>query len=80
MLLKIKREGMKTYQFKTNIICFNCIAKVMSSLNANNKIKHWSVDMQNPQKILTVETENLTSDMVEEIVRNAGWKAEKIEL
>jgi copper chaperone len=66
------------YQFKTNIMCGSCIAKVTPYLNANNEIKHWSVDTQNSSKVLTVETDNLTDEMVREIVKNAGYKAELI--
>lgn len=66
------------YQFKTNIMCGNCIAKVTPYLSANNEIKHWEVDTQNPNKILTVETDNLSDEMVKQIVQNAGYKAEKL--
>ncbi|HVZ96176.1 MAG TPA: heavy-metal-associated domain-containing protein [Chitinophagaceae bacterium] len=65
------------YQFKTNIMCNNCIAKVTPFLNGNAEIKHWEVDIQNPQKILTVETE-LSDDKIREMVKEAGYKAEEI--
>lgn len=66
------------YQFKTNINCSGCIASVTPYLNANNEIKHWEVDTQNPNKILTVETDHLTGEMIREIVKNAGYKAEHL--
>lgn len=66
------------YQFKTNIMCGSCIAKVTPYLDANNEIKHWEVDTQNPNKILTVETDNLSNEMVKEIVQHAGYKAEPL--
>ena len=66
------------HQFKTNIMCGSCIAKVTPYLNENSDIRHWEVDTQNPHKILTVETDNLTSEMVKEIVIEAGYKAEPI--
>lgn len=66
------------YQFKTNIMCGSCIAKVTPYLNGNNEIKHWEVDTKNPQKVLTVETDNLTNEMVREIVSKAGYKAENL--
>ena len=69
---------MKTYQFKTNINCSGCIAKVTPYLNANNAIRHWSVDTENKDKVLTVETDSLSSEMVETIVREAGYKAEPL--
>lgn len=66
------------YQFKTNIMCGSCIAKVTPYLNANNEIKNWEVDTQNPNKVLTVETENLNDEKVRQIVQQAGFKAEPI--
>jgi copper chaperone len=66
------------YQFKTNIMCANCIEKVTPYLNANNEIKHWDVDIKNPNKILTIETDNLTGEMVREVVKKAGYSAEKL--
>jgi len=72
----IKIKQMKR-QFKTNIMCSNCIAKVTPFLNANNQIKHWDVDIQNPQKILTVETD-LPGDNIRDILKEAGYKAEEM--
>lgn len=69
---------MKTYQFKTNIKCGGCIAAVTPHLNANNEIKHWSVDTENKDKILTVEAENLSNEAITEIVKKAGYTAEPI--
>ena len=66
------------YQFKTNINCSSCVAKVTPYLDANNEIRHWEVDTQNPQKVLTVETDKLTDEMVKEIVINAGYRAENL--
>ncbi len=66
------------HQFKTNIMCGSCIAKVTPHLNANNEIKSWEVDTANPQKVLTVETENLSDENIREIVKRAGYKAETL--
>ena len=65
------------HQFKTNIMCGSCIAKITPSLNANEEIKKWEVDTLNPSKILTVESD-LSADEVKQIVENAGYKAETI--
>jgi copper chaperone len=69
---------LQKYKFKTNIKCSGCIEAVTPYLNANNEIKHWEVDTSNPEKVLTVETEHLTHEMIEQIVRKAGYQAEKI--
>ncbi len=66
------------YQFKTNINCGGCVAAVTPHLNANSEIRSWKVDTQNPNKILTVDTDNLTAERVKQIVEKAGFKAEGI--
>ncbi len=67
---------MKQYQFKTNINCSGCVAKVTPVLNQNEEIKDWNVDTNNPNKILTVETESLNEEAVKAMVQKAGFRAE----
>jgi copper chaperone len=69
---------MKQYQFKTNINCGGCVAKVTPVLNAAPEIKEWKVDTNNPNKVLTIETESLKEDEVKAIVAKAGFKAENL--
>jgi copper chaperone len=69
---------MQTLQFKTNINCGGCIAKITPDLNSTTGIKSWKVDTTNPNKVLTVETEQLTAEQVIESVKQAGFKAEKV--
>ena len=69
---------MKQYQFKTNINCSGCVARVTPVLNGNEEIKDWKVDTDNPQKILTVETESLNQEQIKAIVQKAGYKAEDL--
>lgn len=59
-------------------MCGSCIAKVTPYLDGSTEIKHWEVDTQNPNKVLTVETDNLSNEMVKDIVQQAGYKAEPI--
>lgn len=69
---------MKTYQFKTNIMCGSCLAKVTPHLDEASGIREWKVDTANPKKILTVQTENLDEKEVVAIVNKAGYKAETL--
>ena len=69
---------MKQYQFKTNINCSGCVAKVTPVLNNNEEIKEWDVDTSNPSKVLTVQTESLNEEQVKELVSKAGFKAESL--
>jgi len=64
---------MKTLQFKTNINCGGCIARVTPKLNEVKGIQSWKVDTDNPDKILSVETETLTNEPVIEAVKKAGF-------
>lgn len=69
---------MKQYQFKTNINCSGCVAKVTPGLSNNVDIAEWKVDTNNPDKILTVTTEKLEKEDVKKIVQKAGFTAQEI--
>ncbi|MEH0154707.1 hypothetical protein V6R21_11250 [Limibacter armeniacum] len=70
---------MKTLKFKTNINCGNCIKSVTPTLNEEFAIINWSVDTDNPDKVLTVEGEEgeLTAELVMDAIKKAGFKIEK---
>jgi copper chaperone len=67
---------MKTLKFKTNIQCTNCLAKVTPKLNEQNDIESWNVDLQDPERTLTVNTENLEPEAIKKAVLKAGFIAE----
>lgn len=69
---------MSSFKFKTNINCNGCIATITPFLNSEAEIKSWQVDIQNPNKILTVESETLIKDKIIARVKEAGFKIEEI--
>ena len=69
---------MKTYQFKTNIMCDSCIAKVTPVLNENLGENKWKVDIKDPKKILTVSAEEANKNDIINAVEKAGYKAEEL--
>ena len=70
---------METLKFKTNIKCGGCIAAVTPHFNKLKDIQKWEVDIQNPDKILTVEGKPGIDDQeVIDTLEVAGYKAEKI--
>lgn len=69
---------MKTIELKTNIMCGSCVAKVTPALNETVGEANWKVDTQNPKKILTVSTNQLSEDEVIKAVEKAGFKAETV--
>ncbi|QHT68505.1 heavy-metal-associated domain-containing protein [Rhodocytophaga rosea] len=70
---------MKTLKFKTNIKCGGCVAAVTPHLNALEGIAgNWQVDLQNPDRVLTVETGNAGPDKIKDAIQKAGYKAEQV--
>lgn len=65
-------------KFKTNINCSNCLAKVTPFLDKKVGKELWSVDIDNPDKILTVDSDDLTTDDVVKTVKRTGFEAEAI--
>mgnify|MGYP001142480264 CR=1 FL=1 len=70
---------MKTYKFKTNIKCGNCVATVTPFLNGISEIQDWEVDTKSPDKTLVVSTNTdlEVSEIISEL-NKAGYQAETI--
>lgn len=66
----------KTLKFKTNINCGGCVAKVTPALNEVKGIRHWEVDTQNKDKLLTVHVEEISEEEVVAVVQEAGFRIE----
>lgn len=69
---------MRTLHFKTNINCSNCVAKVTPFLNRKEGISSWKVDTEHENKILTVETEDLSEEDIIKTIKRTGFEAEKL--
>ena len=70
---------METLKFRTNIKCSGCIATVTPFLNKTVGENNWQVDLQAPEKILTVHTDDKGKETeVIQSLQEAGYKAEKI--
>ncbi len=67
---------MKQLKFTSNIKCGGCIAKVTPFFNEAKGIQSWQVDIASPQKVLTVETDQLSAEDIQSLVAKAGFKAE----
>jgi len=69
---------MKTIELKTNINCSGCIAKVTPVLNKEIGEHNWKVDITSPNKILIVNTNELSAKDIMQAVEKAGYKAQTI--
>ncbi|MEO8794987.1 MAG: hypothetical protein ABI390_05935 [Daejeonella sp.] len=66
------------YKFKTSIKCGGCVAAVTPFLNKEERIENWEVDTANPDKILTVNAENISADEIMATINEAGYQASEI--
>lgn len=62
-------------QVKTSTKCAGCVAKIGEKLNQFLTPEQWSLDLSNPDKLLTVNAD-VPAERVVEAVRAAGFKAE----
>ena len=69
---------MKTFKFKTTIKCSGCVANVTPILNSETTIQNWSVDITDPEKILTITTAGDQPVKSIELLEKAGYKIEPI--
>ncbi|MBL7837470.1 MAG: heavy-metal-associated domain-containing protein, partial [Bacteroidetes bacterium] len=69
----------KTYKFKTNINCSGCVENVKPFLNSLPEILQWEVETSNKDKVLTVETETLEPEKIEEAIQRSGYKIEPLQ-
>jgi hypothetical protein len=70
---------METLKFKTTIKCSGCIAKATPFLDEKVGRENWEVDVQDPDKVLTVvKDEHVSESEVIKAVQEAGFKAEKL--
>ena len=68
---------MTTIRLKTNIKCSGCIAKITPYLNDAVGPGKWNVDLNNPQRILTV-LGTADDQTVKIALTKAGYKGETI--
>jgi len=66
------------YQFKTNMECGNCVARVKPFLDRLEGVETWSVDTENPEKTLSVTSIGATPEQIIDAVEKVGFDIEKI--
>lgn len=68
----------QSISYKTNIKCNGCIAAVTPHFEKSKIIKTWQVDLESPDRILTVELDGGSPEEVKAIVNQAGYHAEEV--
>jgi len=70
---------LKILTFTSNIACNGCVSKVKTFLDELEGVIKWEVDIGNPQKILTVQSNELSADQIQEAVIKAGYQLEELQ-
>lgn len=70
---------MKQMKFTSNIKCEGCVAKVTPHLQAEKRIVSWHVDITDPQKMLTVQADQLSDEELQALIAKAGFRAQAAE-
>lgn len=65
---------MTVQRYRTNLNCGSCVAAVKPYLDNDPTIRRWAVDTADPNKVLTVEGDGVTTEHVERDVASAGFK------
>lgn len=71
---------MELMKFKTNLVNREEVPRIASYLEKEENISKWKVDTDSEEKILSVSGINLDPQRIENIVRNAGFKAEIVRI
>ena len=70
---------MEVLKFKTTIKCSGCLSKVTPVLNETVGEDNWELDLQTPDKVLTVATDEIVNgELVISAIAKAGYTAEKV--
>ena len=69
---------MENLKFKTNIKCNGCLQTVKPYLDNISDLENWNVDLENPDKILSVNTKVDAEESIIVAVKAAGYEISKI--
>ena len=65
----------KKMKFKTNLMCEGCKSRITPLLDREEGIESWQVDLEDENKILTVESDDVSGEEVIDILQKAGYLA-----
>ena len=63
-------------QFKTNVKCNGCRTAITPFLDNEPSISQWKVDIFDPDRILTIEGEDLDAEHIIDLLHQAGYQGE----
>lgn len=69
---------MDKIQFKTDLSCQHCVKTVEPILKNESGIKNYDINLEHPDKLVTIESEGADIDLVIGKFNEAGYRAEKV--
>ena len=63
---------METKEYTSNINCNACVNKVAPHFNDAEGVEFWAVDLEHPDRILTVEG-SVSAEQVQALAQAAGY-------
>jgi len=69
---------MKTLRFKTSLKCEGCVERISPALNSIKGIVKWQVDLNDPDRILEVLSEDASEEEIIHAIEQCGYKIERI--
>lgn len=69
---------MAILSFKTNLNCLGCVSKITPILDSISQIKHWEVNLNTPDKILTIFGDATEAEIINNVL-DSGFEIEKHE-
>lgn len=68
---------MNTIKFKTNLKCAGCMYAIKPFMDQIKGVKSWNVDLDDPDKTVTVESETAQAEEIKYAISKAGYTAEQ---
>jgi hypothetical protein len=69
---------MEVLVFKTNLQRADDVERVMPTMNEEQRILRWTVDREDCDKVLRVESDQIHADEVAALIRQAGYSCEEL--
>ena len=70
---------METLKFNSTIKCTGCLAKVTPILDEVAGENNWDVDLENPNKVLSVKSYGVSAEAILQALDAVGYSAKSID-
>ena len=69
---------MEQIRLKTDLSCKHCVMKVEPILKSAKGVENYTIDLEHPDKIVSISAQNLDVNLLIANFKKAGYSAEKL--